>query len=161
MAFVSQIDDSCSLPFELYAENGELTAQALIGYDEASGVFYLAEASLGPEVGTGDMEVMFCLLADDGEDGPTERILDSARGRAIIPPELRGAIVQIFATLVRELLTRLKPPRVNMNAYETHLPSKAQVKYESICAAAREAGYDARGVDSWHGHHMWAMKLVE
>lgn len=160
--FVSSIDLTGEVLFDVLRGEGEFIVRAPIGYDDETDVVYSAFVALSPLAGYADVpgyELVFNILeaAIDGSfvhefwDGADTRRFLSERG-------LRLRIRTLIFRAVEILIDDAAPNLVSMTTHSPDLPATALMKYQQICGIFRNRGFTAGKADSWHGRHIWMME---
>ncbi|WP_316015465.1 hypothetical protein [Roseobacter sp. HKCCA0434] len=159
LTYRSFVNEGSPVRVDFLSEESTHSASVLLGCRGSE--FYFCEVSISPTPGfdpdTYTLTFVITCLDEERADADAERILDSYRGRKLIPPGEREKAIAIFGMLTNNLLDSHRPRRVEMCAYETNLPDKALEKYHIVCDAARRAGYEAGAADSYRKQAMWIM----
>ncbi len=159
MGYRDLIPDDGSILIDFVKEGDCLTALSKIGENPDLSEIYFLEVVLQPAIAVGGHEIIFVILVFDQDTETMDRVLESERGRAKIPRECRPKVHNVLATLTRSVLEEIRPDKVQMHTYETHIPARAFRRYETVLNAASSLGYECGRFAEYHGQQMWAMIL--
>ncbi|MFG1223027.1 hypothetical protein [Xanthobacter wiegelii] len=156
MAFVCTLTGD-SFNAEVARRGSSRIVIARIGVDNEDDTIYSAMVCLEPG-GGGDMELVFCILAANSEDGEEPRQFWSGTETAFIEGEDRERVLAAIIGCVESLVRSVQPSRLYMCTFDTDIPEQALVKHLRVAHAVETCGYDVRMPDPFHGQHIWYME---
>lgn len=160
LAFIFTLDSSDALLKGASNDNEDL-ATLDIGYDDETQVTYKAFAALAPIPGCppSDRELFFFILEVDADGGMVE-IKSGLESKSFLSGDNRSDVLHVIAVIACNLIKKRDIKILVINTVETHLPPKALLKYERICAVIGALGYTWAKVDSFHGAEQWQIKKI-
>lgn len=162
MAFVLAIEDfDAPIEIALLQNEDELLGRVCIGFDDETGSIYSIWAAVRKAVTNPFAhEIHFNVVEATTEDGNEDEIFhnDGMQTHRFLSKEHRKVVLSCLCTVLQVLVQKAEPEVVFMMTVTPHLPGKALRKYEAICNAMREIGYDARKDSPFHGTQTWIME---
>lgn len=133
-----------------------------IGHDDETGATYTLMVALSRTPGGvyGERELVFNIMESDHLEGGTYIYWDGSEVVGKIPAFYRAIILQIICNCLARLADILRPQSIVMQTYGDHLPDKAIVKYQTICAFSATMGYSSTELEPYHGVRMWKLERL-
>ena len=142
----------------------EALASICIGHDDETDAVYTALVGLPiyhPYLPDG-RDIHFSIIELCYEDGRelAYELKDGLETKPFLTDDDRRFALDCICAAVRVLVDRHQPDPVVMMTITPDLPNKALRKYQRICDALRDVGYDGRRDSSFHGTQIWIMTRI-
>lgn len=157
MAFVCTLHDGDEVEIHAFTNGSDSVAQVTVGYNDTTDETYSIMAAFSPQ-GGGDMELAFCLIAVDIEEGTEHRYWTGAETREFIPSaDHRRKLLNAICTAVNLLIETLPPARV-YHATRGDLPERAIGKHLIVNQLFERAGYIVEEGETVAGCRLWILE---
>ena len=164
MAFVLALEDLESEIEAAFLSNpDESIARICIGHDDETGNVYSVFVALVKSTTVpGRSEIFFnvieaCAHDDEAED---DWLSDGSQTLRFLKGDHRKVVLSCICMAVQRLVDRSRPEVVYMMTVTPNLPEKALRKYDIICSAMRDVGYETGRDSPYHGSAIWLANRI-
>ena len=161
MTFIPEItDDDDVVPLIELRNEQELLARVRIGRDDETGAIYSVFVALTvPAIEPSAREVSFDVI-EALPDGEENWCTDGLQTRRFLVGEHRKIALACICSVLQTLLKAIDVDRLFMMTITPDLPAKALQKYDIVCGAVNDVGFQGGRDSPFHGTHVWLMERL-